>query len=163
MVGDTRQFLDSRARKAPNRQSRSCKVCRLRKVKVRLSAQIAVGSLPPNPLPMRPTVRHEANVTSVIVSSPATPAAPTDTLRNASMRMSRTTRRSPSVRPRRSAICARKSETCDRGSMIETTVCTAGPACSWRTHVGMQWWLILYLCRGWGPRSPTARSARELI
>ncbi|CAG8212703.1 unnamed protein product [Penicillium salamii] len=33
MVGDTRQFLDSRARKAPNRQSRSCKVCRLRKVK----------------------------------------------------------------------------------------------------------------------------------
>ncbi|CAI7652468.1 unnamed protein product [Penicillium bialowiezense] len=55
MVGDTRQFLDSRARKAPNRQSRSCKVCRLRKVKVRLSAQIAVGSLPPNPLPMRPT------------------------------------------------------------------------------------------------------------
>ncbi|CAG8125857.1 unnamed protein product [Penicillium salamii] len=33
MVGDTRQFLDSRARKAQNRQSRSCKVCRLRKVK----------------------------------------------------------------------------------------------------------------------------------
>ncbi|KAJ5964007.1 uncharacterized protein N7479_003883 [Penicillium vulpinum] len=34
MVGDTRQFApDSRVRKAPNRQSRSCKVCRLRKVK----------------------------------------------------------------------------------------------------------------------------------
>ncbi|CAG7923281.1 unnamed protein product [Penicillium olsonii] len=31
-MGDTR-FLDTRARKAPNRQSRSCKVCRLRKVK----------------------------------------------------------------------------------------------------------------------------------
>ena len=36
MVGDTRQVAnDSRVRKASNRQSRSCKVCRLRKVKVR--------------------------------------------------------------------------------------------------------------------------------
>ncbi|KAJ5234791.1 uncharacterized protein N7469_003959 [Penicillium citrinum] len=34
MVGDTRQVAnDSRVRKASNRQSRSCKVCRLRKVK----------------------------------------------------------------------------------------------------------------------------------
>ncbi|KAJ5206580.1 hypothetical protein N7491_002805 [Penicillium cf. griseofulvum] len=33
MVGDTRIVPDSRARKVPNRQSRSCKVCRLRKVK----------------------------------------------------------------------------------------------------------------------------------
>ncbi|KAJ5823835.1 hypothetical protein N7447_006175 [Penicillium robsamsonii] len=33
MVGDTRFVPDSRVRKAPNRQSRSCKVCRLRKVK----------------------------------------------------------------------------------------------------------------------------------
>ncbi|KAJ5170069.1 uncharacterized protein N7500_002852 [Penicillium coprophilum] len=33
MVGDTRFSTDSRVRKAPNRQSRSCKVCRLRKVK----------------------------------------------------------------------------------------------------------------------------------
>ncbi|KAJ5103209.1 hypothetical protein N7532_003738 [Penicillium argentinense] len=34
MAGDTRQLAnDSRVRKAPNRQSRSCKVCRLRKVK----------------------------------------------------------------------------------------------------------------------------------
>ncbi|CAI7674864.1 unnamed protein product [Penicillium pancosmium] len=43
MVGDTRQVAnDSRVRKASNRQSRSCKVCRLRKVKVPCS-QIAPG------------------------------------------------------------------------------------------------------------------------
>lgn len=52
MISGTQQFApDSRVRKGPNRQSRSCKVCRLRKVKVRYprhscSDRSWVGTLP---------------------------------------------------------------------------------------------------------------------
>ncbi len=56
MVGESRQAApDSRVKKALSRQSRSCKVCRARKVKVRETnrrgAQIADGRDRPGPLP----------------------------------------------------------------------------------------------------------------
>jgi hypothetical protein len=66
MVGDTRQFLDTRARKAPNRQSRSCKVCRLRKVKVRIV--LRSPSAGPFTHPMR-LVPLTGNVSSIILTS----------------------------------------------------------------------------------------------
>ncbi|KAJ5788756.1 hypothetical protein N7457_003746 [Penicillium paradoxum] len=82
MVGDTRVIPDSKARKAASRQSRSCKVCRLRKVKIALGSGRFRFHL------MRPTgCSPPANVdpaASVTESSPATPAVLMGTRQNAS-------------------------------------------------------------------------------
>lgn len=78
MVSDTRQLPpDSRVTKGSNRQSRSCKVCRLRKVKVRLvlflflfllffvvwsGARIATGATRGLPNASRTALIHGTNV-----------------------------------------------------------------------------------------------------
>lgn len=72
MVGETRQAApDSRVKKTPSRQSRSCKVCRARKVKVRRDtnrrgAQIADGRDRPGPLPCSTDVLQRDGESSAV-------------------------------------------------------------------------------------------------